>query len=146
MSRLLACLLLPLTAWATDPHEPDDTAALGLAAGTSMHIVGQGPVVIDALVAEAGGEDWISFYSDCCMTTGAMVVFDASLGNVKLRLYDAQGNLVPVSDPNVFTRRGRGWRGIGIRDTGGYFYARVWTEGAVDVPYSVRMLASVYVN
>lgn len=144
MRSLMLCLL-PAIALANDPYEPNDTPQIP-PSGLNAHyqVINSSPQIIDGLVAEAGGEDWFIMYGDCCMPVAAAI--RTPNRRVQIALFDEQGTPLLPSNPDVSRASMGPWRGLQVRDAGGFYYIRVRNTGAVDVDYSLAMRSWVYVN
>lgn len=145
---MLPALLLSLftrSAFATDWHEPDDTLADAQRAAPVYHVVGQPPMHMTSLIAEAGGEDWIHFYADCCNTIGAQVAWIGPGRALRVELYDAAGNLITPNTPGVHIHRQAGRVRVTVDAVGGDWFLRVLNPTGTPLTYQARLLAPVYV-
>jgi hypothetical protein len=126
--------------------EGDDTLQQAAATQPLSHVYGKGPLKLEGKVACPGDEDCIHAYADCCFEGGAVVRWDASAGSLDVELFDKEGRPLPLSAPGDVVLRQPGEVRLLWAEAGGYFFVRVRSTEAVNVPYSVDLLASVFIR
>ena len=130
-----------------DAQEPNDAPDAGTAATARMHIVGQSPIQLDAMLCGNEINDWYRGYADCCPGYGVTVTWDAGFGSLKVSLYDAALNELTADAGLELVDIRPGYVKLIDMDRGGYFFARVSGVAAphsVNVPYSLTLQAPVF--
>jgi hypothetical protein len=101
---------------------------------------------ISGSVACPGDEDWIHAHGDCCHQVGAIVRWEASQGPLDVGLFDEEGQPLPLNQPGDIVQHKPGEVRLLRARHGGTFLIRIRTSGAVAVPYSMEVLAPVFVR
>ncbi|WP_225412425.1 hypothetical protein [Stigmatella hybrida] len=129
-----------------DAWEDDDTLEQGKATPPLSHIYNHGPLVLEGRVACPGDADWIQAWVDCCHPAGAVVRWDASRGPLEVELLDSSGQPIPLSEPGDTVQRQPGEIRLLRAELQNVFFVRVRAGGAAAVPYTVSLIAPVFVH